>query len=145
MPKKILFSGHWKGEFIYGPEYGELYGERVSFMLFLEGNGDEFTGKCFDIDGIGALPDVASINGFYDSGVISFIKQYPHRYEMEEDGKLNLVEDKAAPEVQYFGEFNENRDKFMGKWEIVIHEEKEGEGFLEYLCTGTWEMKKEVE
>jgi hypothetical protein len=143
MPKKILFSGQWKGEFVYGPEYGKLHGDKVNFMLFLEGDGEEFTGKGFDIEGTGAQSEVASIKGFCSDGLISFIKQYPLRYQIEEDGTLILEDGKPAPEIHYTGEYNETREMFSGKWEIKSHEEVFDDGFFEYLCTGTWEMRKE--
>lgn len=145
MQSKIDFSGQWKGEFVYGPEYGNLHGDKVSFMLFLEGKDNEFAGRGFDIEGVGVQSEVASIKGFYNDGLISFIKQYPLTNEIEQDGTLIPVEDKPSPEIHYEGEYNETQKMFSGKWEIKMHEEKFGEGYIEYLCTGTWEMRKEAE
>ena len=77
--------------------------------------------------------------------MISFVKQYPVRAEIEQDGTLITIEDKPAPEIHYEGEYNETKKMFSGKWELKVHEEKLGEGYMEYLCTGTWEMRKEAE
>lgn len=143
MQKSIHLSGQWKGEFVYGPKYRNLYGDKVNFMLFLEGDNSEFIGKGFDIDGVGAQSEAATIKGFYNDGMISFIKQYPLRNEIEQDGTLILVEDKPSPEIHYLGEYNQVQEMFSGNWEMKLNEAEFGKGYIEYLCTGTWEMRKE--
>ncbi len=114
-------------------------------MLFLEGNRNEFTGKVFDIDGVGCQSDVASIKGFYDNGSISFIKQYPQPYVLEDDGTLSLDKSRKTAEIHYYGEYNESLEQFSGSWEMVESEKKHEGGYIEYLNTGTWEMRKEKE
>lgn len=139
----ISFTGQWEGEFVYGSDYGDLEGEMVSFMLFLEGRGNQFEGKAFDIDGVGAQSEVATVRGFYEKGTISFIKQYPLAQEFQEDGSLKVIENKKPPEIHYNGEYYEGLKMFKGKWEMVWAEEKVGEGYYEYINTGTWQMKRE--
>lgn len=143
MKRIISFAGQWKGEFIYGAGYGDFEGERASFLLFLDDGVNEFSGKAFDIDGVGVQNEAATIKGFYKDGMISFIKQYPKAHLLEDDGSLTLDEKKTSPEIHYYGEYNEQAEEFAGNWEMVVSEIKEGKNFVEFLCVGTWHMKKE--
>ncbi len=138
------FSGKWAGQFVYGSDYGDLEGEKVTFMLLVEKNDENgFEGKAFDIDGIGVNKEAASVRGFIEDSMISFVKQYPTTYVFREDLALEFLSNKLSPEIHYTGDYNESKQMFSGHWEIVWSEVKQGEDYLEYLCTGTWEMRKE--
>jgi hypothetical protein len=144
MTVNISFSGKWKGEFVYGPEYGDIEGEKATFMFFVDKNDETgFEGRSFDIDGVGVNAEVAIVRGFIDDDMISFIKQYPTTVVFQQDGSLETISTKPSPEIHYIGEYNERLQMFKGSWEMVWSEVKQGEGYLEYLCTGKWEMRKE--
>lgn len=143
MNKKISLTGKWKGEYIYGEEYGTLYGKSVEFYLFLEENVNEFFGKAFDMEAPANDRDVPSIKGFCNDGAISFIKYYDTGYIINEDGSYELNKDDKGVEVHYYGNYDSDGEEFLGSWEILMEEEKVGENYVEYLCTGTWRMKKD--
>ncbi len=144
MAANISFSGSWTGEFVYGEEYGNIAGEKATFMLFVDKNeNNSFEGRAFDIDGTGVNNEVATVRGFLENESISFIKQYPTMLTFQEDGTLEKHKSKASPEIHYTGEYIESKKSFIGEWEMVIDEVKQGDEYLEYLCTGTWEMRKE--
>jgi hypothetical protein len=140
-------SGQWKGYFWYGKEYGELEGESVEFMMFLDEHKGEITGKCFEMGGVGVAQgaDLAVINGFIKEGQLSFIKKYSHETFFDESGNPQVDETKPSQEIHYEGEFDVGESVFTGTWEIVERSEIYGDCFVEYICTGTWMMKKEIE
>jgi hypothetical protein len=88
MSNSIDFTGQWVGYFTYGQEYGEeVVGEKVQFRLFVDSFKDElFSGRSVDLEGIGANYEVAQIKGYIDGHFISFTKEYPHFYGLDEAG-----------------------------------------------------------
>lgn len=147
MNSKIKLTGQWKGFFWYGEDYGDLYGESVEFMMFLEEENGEINGKCFEMGGKGVLSnaDLALIKGFIKGSEISFTKKYNHATFIDENGDTQDDFFKPSQEIIYHGEFDESDYKFSGDWEIVVKEELVEGGVIEHLNTGTWEMKKEID
>jgi hypothetical protein len=145
MKDKIKMSGQWLGHFMYGPDYGEkLHGEKVTFRLFLEDMGNEqFKGTCFEIGGIGANNNVATINGFIQEEFISFTKTYPIYYGIDENGKSIENDSSSQPRISYEGYYNSISKNFVGNWEIWSHEELVSNGSIVNIGTGNWEMRKD--
>lgn len=141
-----FFSGKWKGEFVYGPEYGDLEGEKASFILFVDKSEDwGFEGRIFDIDGVGVNPNVATVKGFVENGEISFVKQYPVAQTFLEDGTTQFESDKASPEIHYSGKYSGAEKLFRGVWEIEWREiNQDGYPYDQY-CSGTWEMRQVID
>lgn len=140
-------SGQWKGYFWYGKEYGELEGESVEFMMFLEENDGAVRGKCFEMGGVGVASgaDLAAINGFIKGNQISFIKKYANATFLDEDGSAYVDSSKPSHEIHYEGAFDRGKEQFEGSWEIIEKTEDLGDTIIEYVATGTWMMKKENE
>lgn len=140
-------SGQWKGYFWYGREYGELEGESVEFMMFLEENDGAVRGKCFEMGGVGVAEgaDLAEINGFMKDTQISFIKRYANATFLDESGNAYVDPSKPSQEIHYEGEFDKYKEQFEGSWEIIVKIEDHGDSIVEYISTGTWMMKKENE
>ena len=142
MSTSINFTGQWVGHFAYGPEYGnDLMGEKVQFRLFVDNFKDgQFTGRSVDLEGIGANFEIAQVKGYIDKDFISFTKEYPYFYGLDEAG--NKIEDKNKqhPIVAYSGEYNSDTKTFSGQWELRMEIEPVGEYWLEDICTGTWEF-----
>lgn len=145
MRNLIDFTGQWAGHFAYGPEYGDdLVGEKVQFRIFVDSFcNEEFTGRSVDLEGIGANYEIARVKGYIDGDFISFTKQYPHLYGLDEAGKT--VEDKTRqhPTVSYSGQYNATTKTFSGQWELRVEIAPVGEYWLEDICTGTWEIRKD--
>lgn len=138
-----IIVGQWLGHYKYGPEYGDLYGDKVSFSIIIKDVADDqFQGKCHDLEGIGAVPGVATIKGYIEGSQIHFIKQYPIDYAIDDDG--NLIEQNLSikPILTYFGEYNERTKSFEGTWEIEVNLGPTIHGDYLNLLTGTWEMSK---
>jgi hypothetical protein len=143
MNYKQTMTGTWTGEFSYGPEYGaDLTKEKVSFVLKLIDINKQFEGECTDEQGVGASSYPASIRGFVEGNFISFIKQYPVSHYLDEEGETHLDYRHPHPEIHYTGYYNESTQAFAGKWEMIYEQQISDGGFLEYLLTGQWKMKK---
>ena len=145
MGNKINLSGQWVGHFAYGSEYGEDFvGEKVQFRVFVDKyESGEFEGRSIDLEGIGANYEIAQVKGYIDGAFISFTKQYPYLYTLDESG--NTIEDKSRqhPIIAYSGEYNPNTQTFSGQWELRMEIEPVGEYWLEDIWTGTWEIRKD--
>ena len=145
MSNLIDFNGQWARHFTYGTEYEDgIAGGKVQFRLFVDSFQDgQFIGRSVDLEGIGANYEIAQVNGYIDGDFISFSKQYPHLYGLDEAG--NKIEDKSRqhPIVSYSGEYNVNTKIFSGQWELRMEIEPVGEYWLEDICTGTWEIRRD--
>jgi hypothetical protein len=147
MANSINLSGQWIGQFIYGPEYGgQMHGEKVQFRLFInEKSAGQFSGISVDIEGYGANMDTATINGFLVDDFISFTKEYPDNFIIDDNGQQ--VEDRSnvKPRLSYQGHYNFHSKSFNGEWELWANEELAGEGSIVDIFSGTWEMTKDYE
>lgn len=136
-------AGQWLGQFEYGPEYGEFYGEKVTFSLVLDdlGNG-RFVGKCYELEGVGASPEPAAIKGFTDGHSIHFAKEYQKHYGLEQDGTLVDMKYPADPILTYDGEYYQRTGSFSGTWELEIPLGSSPDGYEFELVSGKWEMSR---
>lgn len=138
-------EGNWKGFYSYGPEYGEeLNGQKVYFRIHLTSSESEFEGTSIDTEGIGSDFDKATIKGFIEDDFISFVKTYPRKIYINEDGTTIADESEKPAEIYYTGNYNHLNKKFEGQWELIDHSQDLGEyGWLEDVSTGLWEMEKD--
>ncbi len=137
-----ILTGQWAGRFIYGEAFGNLQGQEVSFRITLKKASDKlFYGKCIELEGIGLNPHIAEIRGFVEGTRISFVKEYPVNYLLEE-GELILNELTPPPLLTYFGEYNEHTISFTGHWELEVDFGYDATGNSITVQTGTWEMSK---
>jgi hypothetical protein len=145
MEKSIRLTGQWLGSFVYGPEYGdEIYGERVQFRFYIEEVGDgQFNGTSVDIVGYGANFDTAIITGFLKDDFISFTKEYPKYFIIDENGMALEDTSSLKPRLIYSGQFNSNTGFFIGQWEFWANEMLSGDGSIVDIFTGTWEMTRD--
>src|SRR4030042_5234380 len=144
MENNIRISGIWLGELTYGEEYGQdLQNKKMNFKLILEEKDGDITGECHDTDGTGVIPEPASINGFVEEDMISFVKQYPAFYILNQTGEVIMIPDRDPPEFNYSGYYNAENDAFEGDWHVVFEIKQLTFGFAEYALSGTWNMKRE--
>jgi hypothetical protein len=141
----ISMHGQWIGQFVYGPEYGEeMHGEKVQFRLFInEFESGKFKGTSVDIEGFGANMDTATINGFIADDFISFTKEYPDYFIIDDNGRTIKDPSNVKPRLSYEGHYNFRSKFFSGQWELWANEELAGEGSMVDIFTGTWEMTKD--
>ena len=142
---QIVMAGQWYGYYSYGPEYGDkLEGEKVIFSLLIEEVfNNKFKGKCIELEGIGASTDVSTIEGFIENSFISFRKEYPTYYIIDERGKEIPYEEQLHPRLSYSGSYNPAKQTFYGSWEIWSYERPAGEETLVDIATGKWEISKD--
>jgi hypothetical protein len=145
MSNSIDFTGQWAGHFAYGPEYGDdIAGEKVQFRIFIDSFKEgQFAGRSVDLEGIGANHETAQVNGYIEGNFISFTKQYPHFYGLDEAGNTADDKNKQHPIVAYSGEYNSNTKTFAGQWELRMEIQPVGEYWLENIYTGTWEIRRD--
>lgn len=145
MSNSILLNGQWMGHFTYGSEYGEeLNGEKVQFRLFIEWHENgQFRGKSIDLEGIGANFEIAQVKGFLQENFISFTKEYPHFYGVDENGRISHNEEQPHPVVCYEGQFDEYLKIFRGEWELEIDIKPFGEDWAIDVYRGTWEIRRD--
>ena len=145
MTNSITPSGQWIGHFSYGPQFGnEMHGEKVQFRFFLEDlGGGQFKGTSVDVEGYGNNLDTATIKGFVKDGFISFTKEYPEYYIIDENGKTSVDTSNPQPRLSYSGQYDSRTKTFRGEWELWANEELSGEGSIVDIFTGTWEMTKD--
>lgn len=145
MRNAIDLTGQWIGYFTYGQEYGDdLVGEKVMFRLFVENfKNEEFVGTSIDLEGVGAIYENAKVKGFIEGNFISFTKEYPHFYGLDEAGNNNDDKNKQHPVISYSGKYNKDTEAYSGQWELRMEIKPVGDYWLEDICTGTWEIRRD--
>ena len=144
MENSIKISGVWNGELTFGEEYGpDLQNKTKQFRLVLDEKDGDVTGECIDTGGTGVIPEPATINGFFEEDMVSFIKQYPACYIIDQKGGTMMIPEKISPEFNFSGYYNAEKDTFEGDWHVVFEIKQLTFGFAEYALSGTWSMKRE--
>ncbi|MBO9564988.1 MAG: hypothetical protein J7621_19585, partial [Niastella sp.] len=132
----------WTGNYVYGEPYPEgIKGLSVPFTIEWIDKDGILTGTCTDDETKMYFDRPAAIKGFIDDGMISFIKTYPCRCEIDAAGHVTLFEREPAIDIHYSGTWVD--DHFEGEWDMTISYQTE-DGFpKEYECTGVWALYKE--
>lgn len=135
-------TGKWKGQYTLGPEYETEEGKSVDFILDIKDNKGTITGICIDSETKDYFSEPITVTGFYNSEIISFVKQYPFSYYVDEDGKVIIDRTKKHPEISYTGQYNNQLRHFYGDFELVDYFVEVTDGWLEWKLTGTWTMER---
>lgn len=131
----------WTGHYVYGEGYPEnLYGQSVPFHIEWTNIDGSLTGTCTDEIVEKYYDTPATIQGFVEGEMISFIKQYPCFCAVDEEGNVTLYKDKPASEIHYSGTLV--NDHWEGEWEISMMYVMEDGYVQEYVCSGTWTLYK---
>ena len=138
-------AGQWFGSYSYGPEYGlKLEGEQVIFSILVdEVFNNQFKGKCIELEGLGASTEVSKIEGFIENNFISFTKEYPTNYYIDEFGKEVIVETEINNQLSYKGHYDEETKTFSGSWEIWRNVVSFGDSTSVNIGNGSWEFSKD--
>ena len=137
-------SGKWNGEYVLGAEYGPDEGKCFEFVLELSDQDGEIEGTCFEPEISELFDSPITINGFYEEGLLSFVKQYPCLFYSDQDGKPTVDKNQEHAEISYSGEYDEKNDIFTGEFGLVVESVKHGDGWLETVLRGTWTLKKSI-
>ncbi|NMB72089.1 MAG: hypothetical protein GYA22_08070 [Bacteroidales bacterium] len=137
-------SGKWAGEYTFGEMFPETFrNKKVSFVLeILDADGD-LSGTCSDEETLRIFGQPASVEGFAEDGMISFVKRFPYFFALAEDGSFITDKERESHEVMYHGERTENQDSYSGQWEIVAAVEEGPFGrTMELVLSGDWHMHR---
>ncbi len=144
MSEDIQIPGNWKAELIYGEECGQdLMNKTKLFRLTLDESDGDITGESIDTEGTGVVPVSASVSGFIEDGMISFVKLYETCYLINEKGEVKEFPDKDPPEINFSGYYNPDDQSFEGDWHMIAEVKQLTFAFAEKAFSGTWRMVKE--
>jgi len=135
-------NGKWKGYYQYGvgyliPYFGNIVEMEVSFVVDSEGN---ISGSVTETPSELSVDAEASLKGFINEGLISFIKTYPVFPEIADDGSIMLS--KGTLDIQHTGYIDDYNEAIYGDWLIEDKfTNEEGYEDVEYL-TGIWLLKR---
>ena len=141
----IRIKQNWKGYFTYyaGYEPEEQYKE-VDFQIEIYLEGNNFSGTSSNSETKSSFDKPATVKGFFDNEKISFVLKYPCAYFLDENGEVVLDRNKEHPDIHYLGFFEDDQKKVSGNWEMTIYEERYGDGYLNEILNGTFEMRRIV-
>lgn len=132
----------WKGRYSYEPEFDILNSH--PFELILEFESDHFEGVAIEDEFTTLTNESPNVNGFIDADLISFTKQYPFQFELDENGQLVIDRSLPGHEVVYEGRFKPEIGQWEGTWEIITDEVKlSAEEYKTEMVYGSWRMKTE--
>ena len=137
--KVVHHKQSWSGYFTYPiyDEDGKLLDdveERIPFEMSIQIQEGSFTGTATDEESKHLFNKPAIIKGFIEKNLISFTKQYPCLYYINEQGELTINTQEKHPEIRYTGFLNETQNEIIGEWELGT---SPGEGYW-----GEFELKK---
>jgi hypothetical protein len=107
-------------------------------------NDGEITATGKDLSGHGFNPTACKIEGFYDEGLISFLKQYEKGLTWDENGNTIVLPDENNYEINYSGNYNNDTKEFEGDWEVAMYYQSEDNPdlWIQQVGLGTWKMHK---
>jgi hypothetical protein len=95
-----------KGQYTYGEPYPDsIKGKSMRFEIEWKIIDGIIKGICVDDEGKEIFEAPATISGFVDNGVISFLKKYPKYWDIDDKGIVRLLDRPPAPEIHYSGVF----------------------------------------
>lgn len=134
-----FFSGVWKGQYVYGPQYSQKVQETaVDFRITMTVTDGIVTGTVSENLPLSAP---ATIEGFIDGNMISFVKKYACAWSVDDYGNVLEFPDEPSHEIHYTGSYQE--DAFSGDWEIFVSQVEVYTGMIEapYSGSGYWTME----
>jgi hypothetical protein len=129
----------WTGHFTYREGYTGIEQELiVPFTIEWDLENDIIDGDCIDDEAKTLFSRPATVRGFIEDGMISFIKQYPAAWSKDQTGQAFIIDDKPAPEIHYSGTWA--GDHYEGEWEMTETALTEEGDIEEFYSTGEWRM-----
>jgi hypothetical protein len=164
-----FFSGRWEGYYAHGEQYSEDRRKiKVGFHVKMVLKEGMLSGICEEYITRVHMGKPATLIGFIEGSHISFVKQYPYAYNVDEDRQITVDKTRPGLPVQYTGVFEPANSTFYGDWKIeavrgenetweffregsggeMVSEwagnagEKMISGDIIHTFTGSWEMRK---
>jgi len=133
-------NGKWKGKFSYDAEFDDNNTEHYFEMTLQVDEEDDISGEIRDLRAEEGFPGPAKITGFIDGEDISFIKQYPHLFLLNEKREVIIDKTKPHPEIHYHGSITE--EGISGEWDMEAHVLFKVGEYHSQMLFGSWELKK---
>jgi hypothetical protein len=134
--------GNWKGYYEYGAGYSlPQFGERVEISASFQGNNDKFIGTIKEKPSEHSVPMDATVQGFTENDLISFIKRYPKVPRLKEFGSSEIELESGQLEIEHVGTIDSDYNCIYGTWSITENISDEL-GVYEDTVYGTWLLKK---
>jgi len=134
--------GNWEGYYEYGEGYSlPQFGERVEISVVFQGNNDKFIGTVNEKPSDFSVPLEATIQGFTENELISFVKRYPKIPRFKEHGSNEIVFEHGQLEIEHMGFIDAAHNSIYGTWTITENEEDD-QGTFEVTVYGIWLLKK---
>ena len=138
-----LLNGEWIGYYSYGEMYpANLQAMKCGFEMKLNTNGDNLEGTCSDDDMKGKLDTPANIKGTINADQLSFTKQYPFAFSIDQNGTVHKAPNQTPPFIEYDGKFDPATSNCNGTWKITMMETTGRNEMVERVYSGPWSMKK---
>ncbi len=99
----------------------DLNGNEIPFRFRMDVELNEklsFTGKVWEDEFSGLSGKELTVKGYIDEDHISFVKQYPCAYEIDENGEVLIDESRKGHHVIYDGYWDEVNGCWLGEWEV---------------------------
>ncbi|WP_298539514.1 hypothetical protein [uncultured Aquimarina sp.] len=133
----------WKGQFTYQDGYSDIDQYReVIFEMEIKVDNDSFVGISKDSESKELFDKPASVKGFFDNDMISFVLKYPYSYYRDDDGTLVVEKGYEHPDIQYIGFYDEDLKEYKGNWEIVVDQETYGTDNLLEVVNGGFQLRR---
>lgn len=133
----------WKGFFYYEVGYSGLSTLReVKFEINIIVDNNSFEGVSKDDESKGCFDKSIEVKGFFENNFISFILKYPYAYFRDEEDKIVIDKKLKHPDVNYYGEFDEDKKSYNGEWEMIYEVEELADGDVVEISSGSWELRK---
>ncbi|GAB2811158.1 hypothetical protein [Ferruginibacter profundus] len=139
-------TGHWKGQYTYGKEYGKLWGTSEPFEFDIVDQSGHISGSCIDNLVKAKAGNESYILGNFSGKEITFKKRYKYHLMIDDSNNLLNNVDFVSDGVDYTGrlkvKFFSRKLFFSGKWSITERFKDEDNMDQIFICTGTWTMMK---
>lgn len=131
-------TGKWVGQYVQ-QSIDKDYVD--SFELEIDHINGEIKGTSIDLN-LNNEPGI--INGFYENGILSFIKKYHRLIFQDEQGDIMADDSAESMEITYTATYDESEKAFIGFWEIHLGGEQVSyqEEFLDDFERGDFFMRK---
>jgi hypothetical protein len=135
------FSGKWVGQYIYGENYPDgVKDMAVEFTIEMVANAGIVKGTCIDEQSKHLFEKPATIEGTIRNNVITFVKRYPHYWDIDENKRITQTPELPSQEIHYTGKFENNT--FLGEWERMVMCANDKGDVYESISSGKWIMKR---
>ena len=133
---------NWEGYYEYGIGYSlPQFGERVNIQVNFQGNNDNFVGTVKEVSSEHSVPLEATIIGFTDNELISFIKTYPKVARQKEFGSSEIKMENGQIGIEHQGYIDPKFDAIYGSWSITETAPAD-QGAYPITVYGTWLLRR---